>query len=401
MPSFADGKIEAYVGPADLGAPDDLERAVVDFIAAARSSLDIAVQELDSPAIAQAILDASWNGVDVKVVMEQDYLREDGLPKVRPRPEPDETDDQARQRWQWNPALGGLRENRRILSALLQSSVDVKADFNRDIFHQKFVLRDYRPGDRRRGIKQSAALLSGSANFTQTDMHRNLNHVFVFHDREVCKQYRREFDETSRGEFGRRSHGDVPRAVNLGGVPVKVLFAPDHTPELELIKQILKAERRVDFAIFTFAGSSGIDDALLMAAAAGRKVTGALDPGQAAQRWAAPRGAPGAAPPWLDRKNIALFVPDKEKLPQTGGGFRKLHHKLMVIDRSIVIAGSFNYTAPANEYNDENLFVIGSPYEQLPKGEGGPVDKPACAAIADYMREEIARIVSASNRWRP
>ena len=174
-----------------------------------------------------------------------------------------------------------------------------------------------------------------------------------------------------------------------------MLFAPDHTPELELIKQILKAEQRIDFAIFTFAGSSGIDDALLMAAAADRQVTGALDPGQAAQTWAAPRGAPGAAPSWLNRRNVALYTPKRQ------GGFRKLHHKLMVIDRAIVVAGSFNYTAPANEYNDENLFVIGSPYEGLPKKEGGPVDKRACGKIADYVRKEIDRIVSVSEPWRP
>ena len=35
----------------------------------------------------------------------------------------------------------------------------------------------------------------------------------------------------------------MPRAYNLGGVPVKVLFAPDHTPELEIMKQMLKADR--------------------------------------------------------------------------------------------------------------------------------------------------------------
>ncbi|MDQ3729664.1 MAG: phospholipase D-like domain-containing protein [Actinomycetota bacterium] len=395
MPSFAGGKIEAYAGPTDLGAPDDLEAEIVDFIAGASSSLDVAVQELDSDSIAQAILDARWRGVDVKLVLEQDYLREEGLPKKPPKPEAGESQEQALRRWQWTPGAGGLAENRRITSALLQSSVDVKADFNKAIFHQKFVLRDYRPDDARRGIKQSAALLTGSANFTKTDCHTNLNHLFVFHDRQVCKQYRREFDEISRGEFGRRQHGEVPDTFNLEGVPVKVLFAPDHTPELELIKQILKAERQLNFAIFTFAGSSGIDDALLLAAAADRKVTGVLDPGQAAQRWAAPRGAPGAAPSWLNRENITLFTPKKQ------GGFRKLHHKLMVVDRHTVIAGSFNYTAPANEYNDENLFVIGSPYEGLPKKEGGPVDKQACTQIADYMRKEIERIVSVSEPWKP
>lgn len=187
----------------------------------------------------------------------------------------------------------------------------------------------------------------------------------------------------------------MPRAYNVGGVPVKVLFAPDHTPELELIKQILKAEKEVGFAIFTFAGSSGIDDALLMAARAGCQVQGALDPGQASQSWAAPRGTPGAAPSWLNRKNISLVTPKRVT------GFGKLHHKLMAIDRHTVIAGSFNYTAPANEYNDENLFVIGSPYRDLPKKEGGPVDQAACRQVVDYMRREIERIVSVSERWVP
>jgi hypothetical protein len=54
--TFADGKIEAYVGPVDLGAADDLEAVIVDFIAGSKKSLDIAVQELDSEPIAQAIL---------------------------------------------------------------------------------------------------------------------------------------------------------------------------------------------------------------------------------------------------------------------------------------------------------------------------------------------------------
>ena len=63
MAQFANGKIEAYVGPLELGAADDLVTVIVSFIAGARSTLSIAVQELDNEAIAQAILDASWRGV--------------------------------------------------------------------------------------------------------------------------------------------------------------------------------------------------------------------------------------------------------------------------------------------------------------------------------------------------
>ena len=32
----------------------------------------------------------------------------------------------------------------------------------------------------------------------------------------------------------------------------------------------------------------------------------------------------------------------------------------MVIDERVVVAGSFHDTEPANDYNDENIFVLGT-----------------------------------------
>ncbi len=381
MARFADGRIEAFVGPKELGAADNLEGVIVSFIEEAKESLDIAVQELDSMPIAQAILDASWRGVSTRVVLEQDYLQEKKRPELTQGP--GETEEQARQRIQWGEKPPReLDMNRDILRALLRSGIYVSADYNPEIFHQKFVIRDYRTSAR-----PSSALLTGSANFTHTDCHTNLNHVVVFYDHRICKEYRVEFDQIRGGEFGRGRHGEVPRAINLGGVPVKILFAPDHTPELEIVKQILKCEKVVDFAIFTFAGSSGVDDAMILAKKANRRVRGVLDPGQARQSWAATR--------WLHDAGVELFLPKRQK------PFRKLHHKLMVIDEAIVVAGSFNYTAPANEYNDENLFVLGSPYPDLPAREGGPVDQAGCAELARFFRSEIKRIIKASEPYRP
>ena len=75
------------------------------------------------------------------------------------------------------------------------------------------------------------------------------------------------------------------------------------------------------------------------------KIRGAMDGGQAAQKWAAEKG--------LIEAGIDIWrVPKKNKV-------RKLHHKLMVIDDSVTIVGSFNYTAPANLTNDENILVLG------------------------------------------
>jgi phosphatidylserine/phosphatidylglycerophosphate/cardiolipin synthase-like enzyme len=384
MAVFADGRIEVYVGPRELGGADDLEDAIVTFISGARESLDIAVQELDSEPIAQAVLDARWRGVDVDLFLEQDYLRSE-LPRVpvAPTPRAGETAADALRRVQWLEDTSELTENRRILSALLRSDVEVRGDWNPKIFHQKFVLRDYRGGEAR----PTSALLTGSANFTSTDTHSNLNHVVVFHSSYVCRQYEEEVEQLRRGSFGRGMHGKVPKTYDLAGVPVKVLFAPDHTPELELIKQMLKGAREIAFAIFTFAGSSGIDDAMLALARGGVKLRGVLDPGQASQGWAAPK--------WLKHPNIRLYVPKREGIFQS---LRKVHHKLMVIDERTVIAGSFNYTEPANLYNDENLFILGSTHKEV---EGIDVATNPCRQLARHMQAEIDRIIRLSRRWQP
>lgn len=384
MAVFADGKIEAYVGPTELGAADDLEAVITDFIAGARSTLSVAVQELDSPVIAQALLDASWRGVRVELFLEQDYLRSPlvGNPPKPPVPRPGETPAEALLRVQWLEDDTELAENRRILSALLRSDVQVRGDFNPQIFHQKFVLRDY---DGRAG--PTSALLSGSANFTLTDTHRNLNHVFVFRNAFVCRQYATEVAQLRAGSFGRGMHGDVPKVYDLAGVPVKVLFAPDHTPELEIVKQMLKGTREIVFAIFTFAGSSAIDDAMLALARGGMQVRGVLDRAQAAHDW--------AAPAWLVHDNIQLFVPRRSGVFHD---LRKLHHKLMVIDEQVVVAGSFNYTAPANEFNDENIFVVGSVHAEV---EGIEVAPSPCRAIARHLKAEVERIIANSDPYVP
>jgi phosphatidylserine/phosphatidylglycerophosphate/cardiolipin synthase-like enzyme len=384
MATFADGKIEAYVGPTELGAADNLEQVIVEFIAGAKQTLDIAVQEIDSVPIAQAILDARWRGVRVQVFLEQDYIRSDlvGVPPKPPKLKPGETPAQALQRVQWLKDETDLAVNREILAALLRSDIEVKGDYNPKIFHQKFVLRDYDGS-----ATPTSALLSGSANFTRTDTHVNLNNVVIFRSAHVCRQYLTEVEQLRQGSFGRGMHGAVPATYDLAGVPVRVLFAPDHTPELEIVKQLLKGSRECYFGIFTFAGSSGIDDAMLAMARGGMKIKGVLDPGQAAQNWAAPK--------WLQHPNIELFI------PRRAGPFatlRKLHHKLMVIDELIVVAGSYNYTEPANSYNDENIFVLGSTHAEV---AGVDVQANPCRELAVHMKREIERIISLSVPYDP
>ena len=381
MAKFADGIIEAFAGPVELGASDNLENVIISFIGEARHTLDIAVQELDSEPIAQAIINAKWRGVRVRMIMEQDYLASDKIPKDRKRA--GETPAEAAKRVQWNEYRRPItvKTNRDILSALLRNAIDVKADYNPKIFHQKFVIRDFE------GKKRStSAVLTGSTNFTDTGTHKNYNHIVVFHDHRICKAYLLEFYEIRSGNFGALNlrKKNIPRTYNLNGVPVRILFSPDDSPELEIVKQMLKCRHRLDFSIFTFSASSGIDDAMVILRAARRKVRGVFDPGQGRRDWAAAH--------WLHEEGIKVYFPRQEP------GFGKLHHKLMVIDEDIVVGGSFNYTGPANDYNDENVFVIGSPFD-LPKNKGGPVVHEKCAGIAEFFRGAIDQIIAKSDLY--
>jgi phosphatidylserine/phosphatidylglycerophosphate/cardiolipin synthase-like enzyme len=143
---------------------------------------------------------------------------------------------------------------------------------------------------------------------------------------------------------------------------------------MEIMKQILKAKKRIDFAAFTFAQSSGIDDALIAAHDRKVKVRGVLDRRQGNQKWAAKKT--------LSDAGIDI------KLAGGRGALGKLHHKLMVIDDQLSIFGSFNYTKPANRSNDENIVIVGN----LDERNAAKKNKQGKIAVA--ARKEIDRIIN-------
>ena len=70
-----EGNVELHMGPSKVGGPDNLEKAITNFIDDAQKTLEIAVQELDSESIADAILRAKARKVSVRVILEADYLK--------------------------------------------------------------------------------------------------------------------------------------------------------------------------------------------------------------------------------------------------------------------------------------------------------------------------------------
>jgi phosphatidylserine/phosphatidylglycerophosphate/cardiolipin synthase-like enzyme len=60
----------------------------------------------------------------------------------------------------------------------------------------------------------------------------------------------------------------------------------------------------------------------------------------------------------------------------------------MIIDEQLIIAGSFNYTGPANITNDENIIIIGD----LASTNQDSVQKQK--KLAKYALDEIDRIIT-------
>jgi hypothetical protein len=104
-----------------------------------------------------------------------------------------------------------------------------------------------------------------------------------------------------------------------------------------------------------------------------------------------------AAPTWPKHRNVELFVPKKA---DAFANLRKLHHKLMVIDERIVLAGSFNYTEPANAFNDEDIFVVGSTHAEVEGIEVEADRRASLLAISSRRSSGSSRSASDGRRAR-
>ena len=166
------GKIELYMGPHQLSGDDNLLDVIVKFIDKAKKRLYIAVQELDSRPIVDAIIRARQRKVLVKLVLEADYL----LAKSA-LSDPFVSD-------------GEHEPNRILHDAILRAKIKVNSDYNPKIFHQKFIVRD------------GESVLTGSTNFTKTGVAENLNHIVVIHDKKIAKCMTESFLKSNRDILG-------------------------------------------------------------------------------------------------------------------------------------------------------------------------------------------------------
>ena len=124
---------------------------------------------------------------------------------------------------------------------------------------------------------------------------------------------------------------------------IEVHFSPGGSPTAAIVETLDSAKRSVLVQAYSFT-SDPIASALIRAHGRGVAVQVVVDRSQASDRnVAVPSLKAAGIPVWVDR------------------GHAIQHNKVMVVDRRIVITGSFNFSRAAEGRNAENLVVINDP----------------------------------------
>lgn len=287
---------ELFVTTPGSEGTNPVETALIAGIASARQSVDVAVYDLDLPAVAEALVQAQARGVPVRVVTDSDHLDQDAI---------------------------------RQLEA---AGIPVHGDGRGALMHNKFVVVD------------RATVWTGSVNFTFSDVYRNNNHLMRIASSDLAHDYAVEFEEMfARSEFGPTSQADTPfPVVTLDGTSVESYFAPEDKVASHLIGWIESAQRSLHVMAFAFT-SDPIGDALLARAAAGVSVHGVFERSQVASN--------PVATEYARLQAAGLDV-------RLDGNPYNMHHKVIVLDAGAVAFGSYNFSRSAEHENDENLLIV-------------------------------------------
>ena len=139
--------------------------------------------------------------------------------------------------------------------------------------------------------------------------------------------------------------GPTARAVevDIGRVPpIEVYFSPRDGATEAIVREIGQARSEIRVQAYSFT-SARIAEALLKAHTRGIKVEVILDKSQRTQKY--------SSSTFLANARIPTYIDAEHAIA---------HNKIIIIDRSVVITGSFNFTKAAEENNAENLLVIRS-----------------------------------------
>lgn len=362
---------------------DNLERVIVENINKAKVTLNIAVQELRLPNIAKAIVDAQLRGVNVKLILENNYSRAwseftpEQIAKMNAR---DRDRYQEFQKFADINKDGRLSEDEldsrdalRLIKAANVPWIDDTADGSKGsgLMHHKFMVID------------DQVVVFGSANFTMSDIHGdftkpetrgNANNLLRVESKELAKHFKKEFNimwgDGPNGKpdslFGSKKPSRKIEYLIVGGAQIRIKFSPDpeDTPREQTSSGLISTaiagtKETVDMALFVYSDQF-ISTILEERQQDNVQIRTLVDPQFAYRDYSSTLDMWGlqSTQDCKTGKSSAWKQPIKTVgIPNLPTG-DTLHHKFAILDRSLILTGSHNWTHAANHTNDETLAAI-------------------------------------------
>ena len=376
---------ESYRQKTRLG--DDLETQIVDTISQAKSTVDIAVQELRLPKVAQILAQKQKEGVKIRLILESNYSRpwssftSAEIAKLGKKEQEQYQDFQKfvdiNQDHQITSAEISQRDALVIIKNAQIPLIDDTADGSKgsNLMHHKFVVIDHR------------FVIITSANFTLSDTYGdftnpsslgNNNNLLKIDSPELATLLTQEFNimwgdgigGKLDSKFGLQKPPRQPKTITLGNSKITVHFSPISPTQPwnissnGLINQTLSTSTKtVDLALFVFSDQQ-LANTLENLHDQKVQIRALIEPQFAYRSYSEALDMMGFSVsdnckyevdnrPWKNPiSTVGIPI-----LPQGD----LLHHKFAVIDHQTVITGSHNWSQAANHGNDEILIVIENP----------------------------------------
>ena len=268
---------------------------LVQAIGAAKISIDMAIYSINLWSIRDALIKSYQHGVQVRIVMESDNI-DDDVPR-----------------------------------ALISAGIRILGDRHEGLMHNKFVIID------------GQDVWTGSANMTIGSFYYDNNNLVHLHSVDIAEDYLTEFEEMyMRDMFGSDVVAETPHPqVMVGSSLVEVYFSPDDRVAEPLLKIINNAQESITFMAYSFTAND-LGSVIVDRVKAGISVEGVMDDGQIISNI-------GTEYDSFIQAGIKVYRAANEGL---------MHHKVIIIDRTIVITGSYNFSKNAENTNDENIVII-------------------------------------------
>jgi len=289
--------IQVFFAPCSPLSPLGIDDRLVGVIAGAQRSVYCAFYELQLDRVADALIERHHAGVDVGIVSDSHY------------------------------------DTREAVRACIDAGIRVVFDKRESFMHNKCCVVD--------GVR----VWTGSTNVTENGMFRNDNNAVLIESPDLAEnftlEFREMFDDRSFG--GRSPRNTAHPTIRVGHSTVECYFAPEDGVEREILAEIAAAKISIDFLAFSFT-SKPIAEAMAARARQGVAVRGVFE-----------------------QRNAGSKHSQDDYLAEHGADIRmdrnpyNMHNKVIILDELTVITGSYNFSASAEQKNDENVVILHVP----------------------------------------